>query len=85
MPIIEEKPQGLGLKHDNIEEAFRIPIFESSTLSSLCATLFIWNCCRTHGASNAFITELLGLFSKSIPHAPNTLSFSEYISFIVTC
>jgi hypothetical protein len=65
MPICEEKPEGLGLGHNNIKEAYRVPLFESSTLSSLCATLLILNCCHTHGVSNAFITELLGLFKKN--------------------
>jgi hypothetical protein len=64
MPIIEEKPEGLRLEHNNIKEAFRIPLFESSTLSSLCATLLILNCCHIHGVSNAFIIALLGLLKK---------------------
>jgi hypothetical protein len=62
MPTIEERLKGLGLKHNNIEKAFKIPLFEGSTLSSLCATLLTLNCCHIHGASNAFIIELLGLF-----------------------
>ncbi len=48
MPIIEEKPEGLGLEHNNNKEASRIPLFESSTLSSLCATLLILNRCHIH-------------------------------------
>jgi hypothetical protein len=78
MPIIEEKPEGLGLEHNNIKEASRIPLFESSTLSSLCATLLILNCCHIHGVSNAFIITLLGLLKKNILPTSNTLSFSKY-------
>jgi hypothetical protein len=41
MPIIEEKPKGLGLEHNNIKEASRIPLFESSTL--LHGSNVIWS------------------------------------------
>jgi hypothetical protein len=77
MATIKEGLKRLGSEHDNIEEASRIPLFEGSMLSSLCATLIILNCCCTHGVST-FIIELLGLFKKNILLAPNTLLSYEY-------
>jgi hypothetical protein len=65
MPIIKKRLKELGLEHDNIEEVYRIPLFEGSTLLSLCATFLILNCCHIHGASNAFITKVLGLVKKT--------------------
>jgi len=78
MAIIEEGLEKLGLEHDNIEEASKIPLFEGSTLSSLFATFLILNCCHIDGASNAFITKLLELLKKKISPALNTLLFSKY-------
>ncbi len=64
-----------------IDETSKIPLFEGSTLSSLSVTFLILNCCRTHGASNAFITKLLGLLKKNILSTPNTLPSLEYEAF----
>jgi hypothetical protein len=50
--------------HNESEEATRVPLFEGSTLFSLCVTLLTMNCCRTHGTSNVSIIELLGLLKK---------------------
>jgi hypothetical protein len=75
---LEEGLEGWGPIHKTIDETTRIPLFEGSTLSSLYATLVILNCCHTHGASNAFITKLLGLLKKNILPTPNTLPSSEY-------
>jgi hypothetical protein len=60
------------------EEAVKVPLFEGSTLSNLCETLLIVNCCHTHGTSNAFIIEILGLLKKNILSNPNTLPSFEY-------
>ena len=61
-----------------IDMAATLPLYEGSTLSMLCATLLIVNCCRTHGVSNMFINELLMLLSMSILPAGNCLPKTEY-------
>ena len=61
-----------------IDVAATLPLYEGSTLSMLCATLLIVNCCRTHGVSNMFLNELLMLLSLSILPAGNCLPKSEY-------
>ena len=58
--------------------AATLPLFEGSTLSMLCATLLIVNCCKTHGVSNMFMNELLMLLSMSILPSGNCLPKSEY-------
>jgi hypothetical protein len=58
---IKKRRQG----HEAFEEASNVPLYEGSTLSSLCATLLIMNCCYIHGMSNAFITKLLGLLKRN--------------------
>jgi hypothetical protein len=58
--------------------AATLPLFEGSTLSMLCATLLIVNCCKTHGVSNAFLNELLMLLSGSILPTGNCLPKTEY-------
>jgi hypothetical protein len=58
---LDEGPKGRGCIHETIDKTSKIPLFEGSTLSSLFATHLILNYCHTHGASNAFINELLGL------------------------
>jgi hypothetical protein len=73
MPKLGDEPQGWNQKHMALEEALRIPLFERSTLSSLASTFFIMNCCQTHGTSNTFIFELLGLLKNNILPNPNTL------------
>ena len=58
--------------------AATLPLYEGSTLSMLCATLLIVNCCKTHGVSNAFMNELLMLLSMSILPVGNCLPKTEY-------
>ena len=58
--------------------AATLPLYEGSTLSMLCATLLIVNCCKTHGVSNTFMNELLMLLSMSILPAGNCLPKTEY-------
>jgi hypothetical protein len=54
----------MNFGQQEFEEMAKIPLHENSQTSSLCVTLLILNCCRTHGTSNVFITELLGLLKK---------------------
>jgi hypothetical protein len=56
----------MNFGHESFEDAAKVPLFESSTLSSLFVTILISNCCQTHGVSNAFIANLLALLKKSI-------------------
>ena len=58
--------------------AATLPLYEGSTLSMLCATLLIVNCCKTHGVSNMFMNELLMLLSMSILPTGNCLPKTEY-------
>ena len=58
--------------------AATLPLYEGSTLSMLCATLLIVNCCKTHGVSNTFMNELLMLLSMSILPLGNCLPKTEY-------
>ena len=58
--------------------AATLPLYEGSTLSMLCATLLIVNCCKTHGVSNMFMNELLMLLSLSILPVGNCLPKTEY-------
>ena len=58
--------------------AATLPLYEGSTLSMLCATLLILNCCKTHGVSNTFMNELLMLLSMSILPLGNCLPKTEY-------
>ena len=61
-----------------MDVAATLPLYEGSTLSMLCATLLIVNCCKTHGVSNMFMNELLMLLSMSILPVGNCLPKSEY-------
>ena len=61
-----------------MDVAATLPLYEGSTLSMLCATLLIVNCCKTHGVSNMFVNELLMLLSMSILPTGNCLPTSEY-------
>ena len=61
-----------------IDIAATLPLYEGSTLSMLCATLLIVNCCKTHGVSNSFMNELLMLLSMSILPQGNCLPKTEY-------
>ena len=58
--------------------ATTLPLYEGSTLSMLCATLLIMNCCKTHGVSNMFMNELFMLLSMSILPLGNSLPKTEY-------
>ena len=58
--------------------AATLPLYEGSTLSMLCATLLIVNCCKTHGVSNTFMNELFMLLSMSILPLGNCLPKTEY-------
>jgi hypothetical protein len=62
------------------KDASKVPLFEGSTLSSFASTL-IMSCCHTHGTSNTFIFELLGLFKKNILPNPNALPSLEHKAF----
>ncbi len=44
-----EGHEGWDSWHNEFEKASRVPLFESSTLSSLCVTFLIINCFCTHG------------------------------------
>ena len=61
-----------------IDIAATLPLYEGSTLSMLCATLLIVNCCKTHSVSNMFLNELLMLLSMSIFPKGNCLPKTEY-------
>ena len=53
------------------------PLFCGSGLSRLDATLMFMNVCRTHGATNALISEMLHLLAKVILPLPNSMPSSE--------
>jgi hypothetical protein len=71
----------MNFEQQEFEEMAKISLHENFQTSSLCVTLLILNCCQTHGTSNVFITELLGLLKKNILPTPNTLFSSEYEAF----
>jgi hypothetical protein len=81
MPKLGDELEGWSQEHMAFEEASRVPLFEGSTLSIFASTLFIMNHCHTHGTSNTFISELLGLFENNILPNPNTLPSSEHEAF----
>jgi hypothetical protein len=81
MPKLGDGPKGWSQEHMAFEEASRVPLFERSTLSSLASTLFIMNCCHTHGKFNTFISKLLGLLKNNILPNPNTLPSSKHKAF----
>jgi hypothetical protein len=68
-----------GIESDpEFDIAATLPLYEGSSLSMLCATLLIVNCCKTHGVSNSFLNELLMLLSMSILPKGNCLPKTEY-------
>jgi hypothetical protein len=81
MPKLRDGLEGWNQKHMAFKETSRVPLFERSTLSSLASTLVVMNCCCTHGTSNTFIFELLGLLKKNILPNPNTLPSLEHEAF----
>ena len=62
----------------DMDMAATLPLYEGSSLSMLCATLLIVNCCKTHGVSNMFMNELLMLLSMSILLVGNCMPKTEY-------
>ena len=76
--MLEEIPREHMGSNPEIDTAATLPLYEGSTVSMLCATLLILNCCKTHGVSNMFIHELLMLLSMSILPAGNCLPKTEY-------
>ena len=62
----------------DIDIAATLPLYEGSTLSMLCDTLLLVNCCKLQGVSNSFMNELLMLLSMSILPQGNCLPKIEY-------
>ena len=82
---VEDLEDLLGqIPHDRLgsnpatDIAATLPLYEGASLSMLCATLLIVNCCKTHGVSNMFLNELLMLLSMSILPVGNCLPKTEY-------
>jgi hypothetical protein len=71
---------GAPTKNPLLEDTATTPLFVGAHLSCLSATLLILNCLRVHGASNALISELLMLLSKSVLPSINCLPSSEYLA-----
>ena len=76
--LLGQIPNNRVGSNPEMDIAATLPLFEGSTLSMLCATLLIVNCCKTHSVSNSFLNELLMLLSMSILPAGNCLPKSEY-------
>jgi hypothetical protein len=76
--FLHQIPPGRMGGNPEIDIAATLPLYEGSTLSMLCATLLILNCCKTHSVSNMFVNELLMLLSMSILPVGNCLPKSEY-------
>ena len=76
--MLEQVPRDRVGSNPEIDTAATMPLYEGSTVSMLCATLLIMNCCKTHGVSNMFMNELLMLLSMSILPVGNCLPKSEY-------
>ncbi|KAG0595199.1 hypothetical protein M758_UG148400 [Ceratodon purpureus] len=60
------------------EESARTPLYAGSSLTQLEGTLFLLNCLRTHGASNALVNEIFAILSKSMLPSVNSLPQNEY-------
>jgi hypothetical protein len=76
--MLDQIPHDHMGSNPEIDTAATLPLYEGSTVSMLCATLLILNCCKTHGVSNMFMNELLMLLSMSILPAGNCLPKTEY-------
>ena len=63
-----------------LEDSARTLLFAGASLSSLGATLILLNLCRTHGTSNAFISDLFKILACSILPLINTMPRSEYVA-----
>jgi hypothetical protein len=68
----------MPLGHEVMHKLGRIPLFEGSILTSLSSTLLILNCCKTHGVTNVFVNELLGLLKQNVFPQPNTLLATKH-------
>jgi hypothetical protein len=64
--------------HKIMDELGKVPFYEGSVLSSLAVILLIMNCCKTHGKTNAFVNEQLGLLKQSVLPQPNTLLATKH-------
>ena len=76
--LLGQIPPDRSGTNPEMDIAATLPLYEGSTLSMLCATLLIVNCCKTHGVSNMFMNELLMLLSMSILPVGNSLPKTEY-------
>ena len=76
--LLGQIPNNHMTGNPEIDIVATLPLYEGSTLSMLCATLLIVNCCKTHGVSNMFLNELLMLLSMSILLVGNCLPKTEY-------
>jgi hypothetical protein len=76
--LLHQIPDNRMGSNPEFDIAATLPLYEGSTLSMLCATLLIVNCCKTHGVSNTFMNELLMLLSMSIFPAGNCLPKTTY-------
>ena len=76
--LLGQIPNGRMGVNPEFDIAATLPLYEGSSLSMLCATLLIINCCKTHGVSNTFVNELLMLLSMSILPTGNCLPQTEY-------
>ena len=76
--LLGQIPEDRMGSNSEFDIAATLPLYEGITLSMLCATLLIVNCCKTHGVSNTFLNELLVLLSMSILPVGNCLPKTEY-------
>jgi hypothetical protein len=76
--MLEQIPHDRMGSNPELDTSATLPLYEGATVSMLCATLLILNCCKTHGVSNMFINELLMLLSMSILPVGNCLPRTEY-------
>jgi hypothetical protein len=76
--LLGQIPEDRMGSNPEFDIAATLPLYEGSSLSMLCATLLIVNCCKTHGVSNTFMNELLMLLSMSILPVGNCLPKTEY-------
>ena len=76
--LLGQIPNDRNGSNPEMDIAATLPLYEGSSLSMLCATLLIVNCCKTHGVSNMFMNELLMLLSMSILPVGNCLPKTEY-------
>ena len=63
-----------------LEDKVSILLFVGSQLTSLGATLILYNLCQTHGTSNLFISKLFTILSCSILPVINTMPRLEHFA-----